>query len=57
MTDYQTIKQVLESEINARGTGAEWAEAVRRIRAAIPDWPVTLLLVLEENERLRGERK
>jgi len=53
MTDYSQIKTALQEELNTRGTNMQWHLAVKELRKQVPDWCVTMLQVIEENERLK----
>ena len=55
MTDYTQIKAALRGEVKARGTIMEWHLAVKELRRQVPDWCMTMLEVIEENERLKSK--
>ena len=55
MTDYTRIKAALQGEVKARGTNMEWHLAVKELRRQVPDWCMTMLEVIEENERLKSK--
>lgn len=58
--DFQTLKALATAEIEFRsGVGRaaheRWADSIRELRKAVPDWCETVLELIRENESLKAE--
>lgn len=54
--DAKKLKRLAKAEIALRtDMTQQWAEAVKALRQAVPDWTAAVLELIRENESLRAQ--
>lgn len=54
--DAKQLKRLAKAELSLRtDMTQQWAEAVKALRQAVPDWTAAVLELIRENESLRAQ--